>query len=164
MQTLNGHLDRSRAIVARLRRSGRTNPDVISLLLVETFFRSHSHRLAELAAWPIVWFVWRSRLATLSVGPGQIQLRHWRRVMAWESFAPTWSKLSSVLSWEASYDLVQFLTAEATTTQRRAAVHRGEARSYHVACLTHTLSWLKKAGSTHPGRHSRRPSRERDPE
>lgn len=118
------------------------NMNVIGLILVETFFRSHLHCLAELAAWPVIWLIWPSRLATLSVGPGQIQLQHWRREMGWASLAPTWSKLRLVLSWEASYDIVHILTADADTIQRRAAIHRGEARSYHMACLRRAVSWL----------------------
>lgn len=152
MKRLNSHLDRCRPIVLRLAMGGRLDADVISLLLIETFFRSHLHRLVELAAWPVVWLMWPSRLATLSVGPGQIQLQHWMRTMGWASLAPTWSRLRLVLSWEASYDVVDGLTANAETTQRRAAIHRGEARSYHVKCLMHAVSWLR---AMQPGRNHR---------
>lgn len=147
MQNLTNHLDRSCSILVRLQRSGRANPNVIGLLLVETFFRSPLYRLAEIAAWPVLWFLWPRRVATLSLGPGQIQLRHWREALAWGSLAPTWSRVRSILSWEDNYDLVHSLTAGATTTQRRAALYRGEARSFHVACVAHAVSWIRRTQS-----------------
>jgi non-ribosomal peptide synthetase component F len=140
---LHRHLEHHRPIVARLRRTGRTDIGVMSVLLVETFFRTVGLRLLELAAWPLIWVLCPTRVATLSVGPGQIQLRHWGRAKSWESLAPSASKVSLVLSWEANYDLARLLTRNAGTTQERAAVYRGEARSYHVACLTYAERWLR---------------------
>lgn len=144
LQRLNRHLDDCRAVVERLKHSGRTDNGVLSVLLVESFFRPMHEQLLELLAWPLVWMISRARVGALSLGPGQIQLRHWCKAESWVSLAPTWSKARRILSWEASFDIAERLLADAPTAQKRAALYRGEARSYHLSCLLYTESWLRQ--------------------
>jgi len=84
-----------------------------------------------------------ARAGTLSLGPGQIQLRHWREAESWASLMPSVAKIRKLLSWEATFDVAERLLAGTSTTQQRAAVYRGEARSYHVSCLRYVESWLR---------------------
>src|SRR5688572_23898964 len=147
---LDRHLERFQPLAVRLRRGGRANPEIVGILLVEAYFRSELRRLMELVMWPVLWLIWPARLARLSVGPGQIQLRHWRRETGWRSLAPGWQRFCTVVSWEANYDMVSTLTMHAKGLHQRGALHLGQARGYYLACLRHTVSWLDRTSRQLP--------------
>lgn len=138
------HCEEHRALVNRLCRSGRRDSRVLSILLVESYFRSEWYRALELVAWACLSMLRVRRVATLSVGPGQIQLRHWKASCSWVSLAADVARVRRVISWDANYDVADTLLHGATTCRRRAAVYRGEARSYYVTCLKDVQSWLNR--------------------
>lgn len=74
------HLRRSREWVQDLLNAGYGRPDIIALLLVETYFRPTWKRFLEYAVLPILRLVANDRAEHLSVGLAQLQLRHWHRV------------------------------------------------------------------------------------
>lgn len=136
------HCEQHRALVNRLRRSGRRDVRVLSILLVESYFRSGWYRALEIVAWALLSIVRVRRVATLSVGPGQIQLRHWKASCSWVSLTADFARVRLVINWDANFDVADTLLRGATTCRRRAAVYRGEARSHYVTCLEDVQSWL----------------------
>ena len=73
------HLYRSRKWVEQLLDARNGRPDVIALLLVETYFRPTWVRKLEYALMPILRRVAADRYSRLTVGMAQLQLRHWQR-------------------------------------------------------------------------------------
>lgn len=141
---LSQHLEGQRPRIRRLRRSGRADSAVLGLLLTETFFRSRGDRALELLAWPVLALLHRTRLARLSVGPGQIQLRHWRHAHKWSSDAPTVARMVTVCSWEASYDLAASIVEGVESRVERARLYHGEARWHYIKILAHAEEWTMK--------------------
>ena len=143
---LNHHLVRSKPWLARLQASGRGDPFVLALLLTETFFRRPTDRAAEYLAWLGLGLLWPGRARRLSVGVAQLQVRHWKRLQQWESNRLTPARLAETLRVAANYDacerfLYESAGAAPMSTQRVAAIYRGEARSYHVSVLQRAVTF-----------------------
>lgn len=142
MASFDQHLEAHVPEVLALARSGRTRPDLVAILLTESYFRSRLDRALEYVAWAILWVLRSERLRFLSVGPGQIQLRHWIGIGAIAGLTPKVSHILVTTSWAASYDLAGLLVPAGSGWKRVAALYRGEARSYHVALLGRAAEWF----------------------
>lgn len=139
--------------VHRLISGGRSDSTVLSVLIAESFFRGPLDRLLEYVVWILLVVLWKDRMHRLSVGVGQIQLRHWSAYYNWTSLSPTSSRLASVLSLEANYDVCSDLigtTGRGGESLRRiAARYTGESRFFYVSVLQRTHDWLNRSGLVH---------------
>ena len=88
----------------RLGPTGRTNRWVLAIMATEASFKRPSGRILEWIAWPVLSVVWPARLARLSVGVAQIQLRHWVALGQLSGMRFTLSRLRRVLSLRHNYD------------------------------------------------------------
>jgi hypothetical protein len=93
-----------RAARRRLGPTGRTDPWVLAIMATEAYFKRRAGRILEGIAWPVLSVVWPARLATLSVGVAQIQLRHWVSLGQLSGVRFTPPRLWRVLSLRRNYD------------------------------------------------------------
>lgn len=112
--------------------NGRREPDVLALLLTESFLRPERERAVEYLAWVWSSYAAKVRAKTLSVGPGQIQLRHWKEFCGWPDIGFSIARWRTVSSWSESYDVAFELTADCTSLREKVAVYRGEVRTYYL--------------------------------
>lgn len=148
MTSFEEHLADCHVEVVRLTRSGRTRCDVLGLMLTESYFRAPWDRLMEYCAWIALWVLGSDRLSRLTVGPAQIQLRHWLGAGAISSRTPSLRHILTTASWSASYDIAERLVPTETGLQQVAAVYRGEARSHHVGLLERAVRWATSIVAT----------------
>jgi hypothetical protein len=147
MTQLDDHFAKVAGIVGKLVCSGRDDAGILSLLLVESFFRDPLNRLVEYLAWILLSPIAPRRLQRLSVGPGQIQLRHFAKWGDWSSLVASWTRYKTVVSWERNYDVAKSLLPVEMSSQARAAVYRGEARKYYMTCLSAAEIWVSQQTS-----------------
>lgn len=93
------HLRRLRPRLERLRREGGEHPNVLALLAVETFYRPRRRRAGEYALWLLLSLAAPRRLARLSLGPAQVQLRHWVALGHLDGLRFTPARLAAVRDW-----------------------------------------------------------------
>jgi hypothetical protein len=93
-----------RAASRRLGPTGRTDRWVLAIMATEAYFKRPTARLLECLAWPVLSVFWPARLATLSVGVAQIQLRHWVGLGQLSGVRFTIPRLRRVLSLRSNYD------------------------------------------------------------
>jgi hypothetical protein len=133
------HLAANQPLIRHLRASGRSEIEVLALILTETFFRDKLHRILEYSAWMILAFVWPARVCRLSVGISQMQLRHWVRLGYLQNVRPRFAALRTTMCAEANYDVCRsFLVStgvELSNPRRLGTVYCGEARAYHHRIL-----------------------------
>ncbi|HEX2164757.1 MAG TPA: hypothetical protein VHM02_12470, partial [Thermoanaerobaculia bacterium] len=96
------HLRRLRPRLVRLHAAGERSPNVLALLAVESFYRPRWRRAGEYALWIALSLAAPGRLARLSVGPAQVQLRHWRALGHLDGLRPTPARLAAVRDWAAN--------------------------------------------------------------
>ena len=93
------HLRRLRPRLERLRQEGEGHTDVLALLAVESFYRPRCRRAGEYLLWAALSLAAPRRLARLSVGPAQVQLRHWRTLGHLDGIRFSFSRLAAVRDW-----------------------------------------------------------------
>lgn len=99
------HLRRMRRKLDRLRRNGRSNPSVLAILAVETFYRPLPMRMLEYASWFLLSALKSSSASGLTVGIGQAQLLHWRDLGLLESDRFSVDSLARVRDLESNYEV-----------------------------------------------------------
>lgn len=93
------HLARSRPRLERLRQEGDEHPNVLALLAVESFYRPRWRRAGEYVLWAALSLTAPRRLARLSLGPAQVQLRHWRALGQLDGIRFSFGRLAAVRDW-----------------------------------------------------------------
>jgi hypothetical protein len=88
----------------RLGTTGRTDRWVLAIMATEASFKGPGGRILECLVWPVLSVIWPARLARLSVGVAQIQLRHWVSLGHLPGMRFTPSRLRRVLSLRSNYD------------------------------------------------------------
>lgn len=96
------HLRRLRPRLDALRRQGEDHPNVLALLAVESFYRPRWRRAGEYLLWAACSLAAPRRLERLSLGPAQVQLRHWRHAGLLDGLRLTPSRLATVRDWRAN--------------------------------------------------------------
>lgn len=96
------HLRRLRPRLDGLRQAGESHPAVLALLAVESFHRPRWRRAGEYLLWAACSLAAPGRLERLSLGPAQVQLRHWRRAGLLDGLRLTPSRLATVRDWRAN--------------------------------------------------------------
>ncbi len=102
------------AASSRLGTTGRTDRWVLAIMATEASFKGPGGRILECLVWPVLSVFWPARLARLSVGVAQIQLRHWVGLGQLSGMRFTPARLRRVLSLRSNYDAcAAYLSARA---------------------------------------------------
>lgn len=128
-------IKKNKKVIDCLINSGRTDINVIAIILCETYFRKKQDRIVEYFSMPFLFFLNYSRFQRLSIGIGQIQLRHWIRL----------KKISVPLSIESyliyfsvknNYDVLDNLISsnlkKGFSETELISFHTGESRKFHI--------------------------------
>ena len=144
------HLAANHALIAHLRGAGRSETEVLALILTETFFRDKLHRILEYSAWIIFSMVWPARVGRLSVGISQVQLRHWVHLGYLQDPQPRFASLRTAMCPKANYDVCKsFLVSagvELSNHRRMVTAYCGEGRAYHHQVLCAFIAALRIFG------------------
>lgn len=144
-------INKNSALVSKLIQSGRTDLNVISLILCETYFRKNTDRLIEYVAMPFLLLINQNRFNRLSIGIGQIQLRHWMRIKHIKKPISIKSYLV-YLSVLQNYDVIKVLIQsnldQGNNDSKLIAVHTGETRKFHYDLFSEIKKLLKTAPNT----------------
>ena len=113
------HLSRSAPVVDWLRARGHTNPNVLAILMVESFYRPRRVRAVEYAFWAAASAIGRPSVERLSVGRAQVQLTHWRSLGLLSDTRFSRDALGRVRDAETNYVACQrFLERDGTLAER----------------------------------------------
>jgi hypothetical protein len=91
--------------VRRLETNGRSDPNVLAIVAVESFFRPRALRVLEYAGWLAMSLLRRRWISGLSVGRVQAQLVHWQRLGLLDSDRFSLRRLATVTDPEANYEV-----------------------------------------------------------
>ncbi|MCJ8165253.1 hypothetical protein MKJ04_10395 [Pontibacter sp. E15-1] len=121
-------------LIKKLIENGRTDLNVIALILCESYFRKTTDRLVEYLAMPFLYLLNKKRFESLSIGVGQIQLKHWIKVKKIQS-PLSLNAYSSYFSVIENYDLLNELIKQNLGSRyndsKLIAFHTGETRKFH---------------------------------
>jgi hypothetical protein len=106
------HLLRLGPRLDRLRAAGEDHLTVLALLAVESFYRPRWRRAGEYVLWMLLSLAAPRRLEMLSLGPAQVQLRHWRRHGFLASVRFTPRRLAIVRDWAVNARLCRAFLAD----------------------------------------------------
>jgi hypothetical protein len=128
----------------RLGATGRTDRWVLAIMATEAGFKGRGGRILECLVWPVLSLFWPARLATLSLGVAQIQLRHWVGLGQLPGMRFTPARLRRVLSLRHNYDAcAAYLHARARLDRLDVAtavrLYTGGARPDYEQVLTAAL-------------------------
>ncbi|MGB1218291.1 MAG: hypothetical protein ACPG4W_00785 [Flavobacteriales bacterium] len=139
-------LRKNKLIVNKLIHSGRADLNIIALILCESHFRKRVDRIIEYLAMPILLFVSKKRFYRLSIGIGQIQLRHWKKINTGYSPISIYSYFT-YFSVQKNYDILKELInmnlSKGYTDSKLIAFHTGETRNYHFALFQELKNKIK---------------------
>jgi hypothetical protein len=71
------HLRRYQPVLQRLRASGRSDPNVLAIVAVESFYRPRLLRAVEYVLWALISVVAERPAGRISVGVAQLKLANW---------------------------------------------------------------------------------------
>lgn len=140
-------------LIERLCKENRKDARIIAIVITECYFNSQRKRIAEYIIWTLLTLIRHPRRFTLSVGIGQIQVKHWIAKGQIKD-RPSIKNLQVFLNPFTNYDLAQILLHDSLiaheTLQKIIATYRGEARKYHYDIYCQLLS----ATSTYLNSHA----------
>ncbi|HUO86800.1 MAG TPA: hypothetical protein VM617_05370, partial [Thermoanaerobaculia bacterium] len=96
------HLRRLRPRLDSVRPEAGNDLGVLALLAVESFYRPPWRRGGEYLLWAVGSLLGPRRVERLSVGPGQVQLRHWLDLGLLSGLRFTPRRLAVVRDWSAN--------------------------------------------------------------
>ena len=133
-------------LVYNLFKSGRNDINIIALILCESYFRKSLDRLIEYIAMPILFVFRKKRFSKLSIGIGQIQLKHWENIQEKQSPISI-NSFQKYLSTFENYDLLKMRVEENLgndfSDSKLIAFHTGETRSFHYKLFQELKSRIK---------------------
>lgn len=125
MTQLSNHLSKFAPEIGRLFTSGRKNPDIIAILITESFFRPSLQLFVELVFFNLCKVAGLRRAQNVSLGRGQIQAKHWNKKIT----------LASVFCLKTAYDNVNAIWSahgiEEKPLAKKIAFHVGELRTFY---------------------------------
>jgi len=138
-------------LVSQLIQSGRTDLNVIALILCESYFRKDVDRFIEYCAMPVLFFINKKRFERLSIGIGQIQIRHWIKIKQPQSpfSIKSYSSYFSILeNYDVLKELIQSNLDKGYNDSKLIAFHTGETRKYHFSLFQELKTLIKTAPNT----------------
>jgi hypothetical protein len=98
------HLCRLSPVLERLRRGGRSDPNVLAIVAVESFYRPRLLRALEYAAWALASVVTPRLTGAVSVGMAQLKLANWVEVGMLDQAGFSLERLRRVRDPELNFD------------------------------------------------------------
>lgn len=142
------HLRRLAPLLSRLRREGRSEPNVLAILAVESFYRPAPLRLLEYVAWAVLSFL-PTRHGHVSVGMAQIRLHNLVELGLIDSTRFSLDRLNRVRGLEAAYEACsRYLRARAVLSE---ADPEALARAYAGGQRPHFATLLAQARESQSG-------------
>jgi hypothetical protein len=129
--TVSKHLHENLPVLKRLCREKKQDKTVLALVLCEMYFTSRVKRLLEYGAWLVLTLLCSKRRHLISVGIGQIQIRHWIE-QGYITDRVSILNFNVLSDPSANYDVAQKLVNCSLTHTKLLASYRGEARAYHL--------------------------------
>jgi hypothetical protein len=133
-------------LVRKLIYSGRTDLNIIALILCESHFRRNTHRVIEYCAMPILFLIAKERFNRLSIGIAQIQLKHWIRIKKNNSpisMKSYMSYFSIMENYDVLKELIQSNLEDGYNDSKLIAFHTGETRKYHFSLFQEIKNRIK---------------------
>lgn len=126
---------------------------VISIIAVEMYFRSASHRALEYVFWILLWLFRVSRTDKISVGVAQIQIRTWVELGYIPSVSPRISSLLAVMKLENNYAackayLDKHAICDRVNIVKLSDIYSGRSRKYHVQAINAALCAIDNISPT----------------
>jgi hypothetical protein len=124
------------AIISILVNRKKINCSIIALMLCETHFSSAFKRIVEYFLWFILTIINCEKRFYISVGIGQIQIRHWLfyGLINDKINVSNFSKFINIVS---NYELIEIILVENliidSDDSKLVGIYRGESRAYHLA-------------------------------
>lgn len=132
---MNSLINSNINIITNLKSSNRNDINIISLILCELHFSSKYKRVVEYFYWAFLYLLCAERVEFISVGVGQIQIRHWIRFEFIKN-DKMFSSLKNFQNTRLNYDLILKIFDEfdlkKLNDNQIIAIYRGEVRSYHL--------------------------------
>ena len=139
-QKSNHHLWKISRRLATLLSKSCNDEIILSIIVTEMFFRNFFDRFLEYITWILVGWIWKKRIARLSIGVAQIQLRHWQSMGYIDSLSPSLKSLLTVTSPSINYQaccnyLDKTGYKRGSSLLEVARLYAGKARKYYVQIL-----------------------------
>ena len=132
------HLERWARIVPELFKSGRTDPEIVGILMTESFFRGPAWRLLEFLVYNLLVLIRRPRAKSISLGIAQVQARHWTSKPHFDA----------ILSAAHAYDTLCIYLRDhgrlSTCLRNKVAVQVGEVRGYYLTLAENFTNAARK--------------------
>jgi len=99
MKNFERHFARNLPLISKLAHSGRKEVIILSLLLVESYFRSTFSRFLEYLYWILMKLFNRQRVDGITLGYAQIKYKYWRKLSSSKSsLAKDFKEMTSIFS------------------------------------------------------------------
>ena len=142
------HLRRLAPVLSRLRLEGRSEPNVLAILAVESFYRPGPLRLLEYVAWAVL-SVLPARHGHVSVGMAQIRLHNLAQLGLIDSTRFSLARLDRIRGPEAAYEACsRYLSARDVLSETDPEVL---ARAYAGGQRPHFATLLAQARENQSG-------------
>jgi hypothetical protein len=99
------HLRRTRPLIRSLEAKGLSEPNVLGILAVETFYRPAALRMLEYVVWLTLSVFRAQRVHSISLGRAQVQLAHWRELGLIDSVRFSFKRFARVRDVEINYEV-----------------------------------------------------------
>ncbi len=99
------HVHRTRPLIRSLEAKGLSEPNVLAILTVETFYRPAALRMLEYVVWLAVSVFGGTRVGSISLGRAQVQLAHWRELGLIDSVRFSFERFALVRDVETNYEV-----------------------------------------------------------
>jgi hypothetical protein len=135
------HLRRRGRLIRSLEAGGLSEPNVLAILTVETFYRPAPYRLLEYVAWLVLSIVRPERVRSMSIGRAQVQLAHWRELGVIDAVRFSLRRFARVRNVETNYEVCRrYLNRNGVLDERDpdvlARVYTGAPRADYSSMLT----------------------------
>jgi len=129
----NRHIIKHVSLLVLLKSKKRDNPRIMTLILCEIYFTNFFKRQLEYVAWILLTLINSKRRLRLSIGIGQVQVKHWID-HEFISDEILFQNLKQIINPLVNYDLVKEIVESELNygSIKLLSKFRGEARLYHL--------------------------------
>lgn len=133
-------------LVDYLFKNSRNDIVVVAIILTEMYFNNLTKRYIEYIAFVGLFWLFPKRINLLSVGIGQIQIRHWRQL----GFINKEEILKAVIKFTnplLNYDIIDQIISDSkvhrSDKSKVIAIYRGETRAFHFHVFNQIINTLE---------------------
>lgn len=135
MKIANKILNSEITNITILRSSKRSDVNIIAILLCELHFTSKFKRCVEYLYWSVLSVIRPQQRDLISVGIGQIQVRHWIKhdfIKPNNLFDCLRKFQNPLLNYDLIYKIFEEYNFDTLGDNQIIAIYRGEVRTYHL--------------------------------